>query len=296
MGPQNQPDGQSELEITQEMLRVSERQLAIATEALGKAEQRSVAGRLALEVMHEVKNPLEALGHLTYLALLEADDPAKVRMYLLQAEEQMENLRHVAKQSLGFSHRSDKPRPIDLVAVAEAAIRIHQRVIEEKRIHLVKDLPEGAVAEVFTGEMLQVVSNLIVNALDALPAEGILRLRVRKRANEIDFVVADNGHGIATQHKEALFQPFLANPSSDLSRNRRIAKTSNLIEGQEYSDLLCGSGAEMRRIRNAWGRGDGTLAPKPLALHFLRKGRQWANLRSPAESQVRCLLRQNKAS
>jgi len=208
MGPQNQPDGQSELEITQEMLRVSERQLAIATEALGKAEQRSVAGRLALEVMHEVKNPLEALGHLTYLALLEADDPAKVRMYLLQAEEQMENLRHVAKQSLGFSHRSDKPRPIDLVAVAEAAIRIHQRVIEEKRIHLVKDLPEGAVAEVFTGEMLQVVSNLIVNALDALPAEGILRLRVRKRTNEIDFVIADNGHGIATQHKEALFQPF----------------------------------------------------------------------------------------
>jgi len=150
-------------------------------------------------------------------------------MYLLQAEEQMENLRHVAKQSLGFSHRSDKPRPIDLVAVAEAAIRIHQRVIEEKRIHLVKDLPEGAVAEVFTGEMLQVVSNLIVNALDALPAEGILRLRVRKRANEIDFVVADNGHGIATQHKEALFQPFFTT-KTDKGTGLGLALSKGIIE------------------------------------------------------------------
>lgn len=229
MGVGNQPEGQSELEITKEMLRVSEARLAIATEALQKAEHRAVAGRLALEVMHEVKNPLEALGHLTYLALLEADDPGKVRMYLVQAEEQMKNLSHVAKQTLGFSQRSDKPRPVDLVAVAEAAIRIHQRAIEEKRIHLVKDLPEGAVVEVFTGEMLQVMSNVIVNALDALPAEGILRLRVRKRTNEIDFVIADNGHGISTHHKEALFQPFFTT-KTDKGTGLGLALSKRIIE------------------------------------------------------------------
>ena len=229
MGTEHQPNGQSELEVTQDMLRVSERQLAVATEALRNAEQRAVAGRLALEVMHEIKNPLEALGHLTYLALLDADDPAKVRTYLLQAEEQMKNLSHVAKQTLGFSQRSDKPRSIDLITVAEAAIRIHQRVIEEKRIHLVKDLREGAMAEVFTGEILQVVSNLIVNALDALPVEGILRLRVRKRAGAIHFVIADNGHGIATQHMEALFQPFFTT-KTDKGTGLGLALSKRIIE------------------------------------------------------------------
>ncbi len=42
--------------------------LAIATEALQKLELRATAGQLALEVMHEIKNPLEALGYLLYLA------------------------------------------------------------------------------------------------------------------------------------------------------------------------------------------------------------------------------------
>jgi signal transduction histidine kinase len=229
MGANNRPDIQSDLETTEEALLISERKLAIATEALRKTEERAVAGRLALEVMHEIKNPLEALGHLTYLALQDADDPAKVRMYLLQTQEQMENLSHIAKQTLGFSQQLGMPRAIDLVSVAEAAIRIHYRVIEEKRIHLVKDLPKGAVAEVFTGEMLQVISNLIVNALDALPAEGILRLRVRKRKNEIDFVIADNGHGISDQHKEAIFQPFFTT-KIDKGTGLGLALSKRIIE------------------------------------------------------------------
>jgi signal transduction histidine kinase len=113
MGANTRRDIQTELEMTQEALRLSERHLVITTEALRKAEERAVAGRLALEVMHEVKNPLEALGYLTYLASQEADDPAKVRMYLLQAQEQMENLSHIAKKTLGFSQQMEKPRPID---------------------------------------------------------------------------------------------------------------------------------------------------------------------------------------
>jgi hypothetical protein len=54
------------------------RQLAMAVEALRLAEERATAGRLALEVMHEINNPLEALSHLTFLTLEVADDPEKV--------------------------------------------------------------------------------------------------------------------------------------------------------------------------------------------------------------------------
>ena len=226
MGANSQANRETEL---REKLSLSEGQLAIATEALRKAEQRAVAGRLALEIMHEVKNPLEALGHLTYLALQEADDPAKVREYLLQAEEQMLNVTRIAKQTLSFSQQVDRLRAIDLVTVAEAAIRIHQRVIDEKRIHLVKDLPEGAVTEVFTGEMLQVISNLIVNALDALPAGGILRLRVRRRKDQIDFVIADNGHGIPNGHTGAIFEPFFTT-KSDKGTGLGLALSKRIVE------------------------------------------------------------------
>jgi signal transduction histidine kinase len=197
-----------DLEDAIQALRSSEERLAIATEALRKSEERATAGRLALEVMHEINNPLEALGHLTYLASEEAQNPEKVHFYMQLAEEQMAHLNRIARQTLAFAQRSQKLQKVDLLGVAEAAIRIHQRSIREKRIHLVKDFPESVEAEVHTGELLQVVSNLIVNALDALPTEGILRLRLRKRQGEVQFVIADNGHGIPPDQSSAVFQPF----------------------------------------------------------------------------------------
>jgi signal transduction histidine kinase len=191
--------------VTNEQLR---ERLAIAAEALRKAQEQAIAGRLALELMHEIKNPLEALGHLTYLAREEADNSDKVRNYMNLAEEQIATVNQIASQTLGFAQSSQSPKRFDLVQVAEAALRIHQRTIEAKKIHLIKDLSEAVVAPVHTGEMLQVVSNLIVNALDALPANGTLRLRLRKRHDKVHFVIADNGHGIRAEHSRQIFQPF----------------------------------------------------------------------------------------
>lgn len=52
--------------------------LALAAEAFRKTEERATAGQLALEMVHEVKNALEALGHLVYLALAESHDHEQV--------------------------------------------------------------------------------------------------------------------------------------------------------------------------------------------------------------------------
>ena len=71
-----------------------------------------------------------------------------------------------------------------------------------------KDLPRGVVAEIRMGEILQVVSNLIVNALDALPADGTLAVRIRKRANMVHILIADNGHGIPVEYTGSIFEPF----------------------------------------------------------------------------------------
>jgi len=109
---------------------------------------------------------------------------------------------------LGIARVSSVPRPIDLVALTEAALRIHQRTIESKRVHLVKDLPGSVVVPVYTGEMLQVLSNVIVNALDALPPGGTLAVRLRKRQGEVQFVIADNGHGIPAEDRAEIFEPF----------------------------------------------------------------------------------------
>jgi signal transduction histidine kinase len=185
-----------------------ESKLAITTEALRKAEERATAGQLALEVIHEIQNPLQALTHITYLAHADSKYPTRVRKYLQMADEQLATLGRITTQTLGFARSSQTPQPIDLAALAEAAIRIHQRKIEANKVRLVKDLPRNQVAQVHTGEMLQVISNLIVNALDALPANGTLYLRVRRQGGKVRFLVADNGHGIPAEHSREIFQPF----------------------------------------------------------------------------------------
>jgi signal transduction histidine kinase len=163
---------------------------------------------LALELMHEIRNPLEAVGHLVYLAEKVADDPELVRKYMQAAEEHMATLNRIASQTLGFARISQHPRPIDLMDLAEAALRIHQRTVEAKKIHLVKKLPKGLLAKVHSGQMLQVVSNLLVNALEALPEAGTLSVRLRKGPDGFHLLVADNGHGIKQEHLERVFEPF----------------------------------------------------------------------------------------
>jgi signal transduction histidine kinase len=158
--------------------------------------------------MHEIRNPLEALSNLLYLTLEKADEPEAVRSYVRLAQEQAAVLSGIASDILGFARSSRVPKSTSLVAVAEAGLRIHQRALEAKRIHLVRELPEALVAEVYGGGILQVVSNLISNAIDALPSEGTLHVRLRKRGDEAHFVIADNGHGMARKVLTRIFEPF----------------------------------------------------------------------------------------
>jgi signal transduction histidine kinase len=180
--------------------------------------------------MHEIRNPLEALGHLTYLTLNEPHDPDKVVKYMRMAEEQMATLNRIVSQTLGFARSTSTPKASDLLDLAEAALRIHQRAIEAKNIHVVKDLPRGISAEIRMGEILQVVSNLIVNALDALPATGTLVVRLRKRSTGAHILIADNGHGITAEHLKAIFDPFFTT-KGEQGTGLGLALSRKIIEG-----------------------------------------------------------------
>ena len=185
-----------------------EERLSATEEALRRSEQRSTAGQLALELMHEIRNPLESLGHLIYLAREQATDLESARQYLHWAEEQMVLLGGIVDQTLDFAQPSQGPRKIDLAVLTESALRIHQKRIAEKNVRLVKQLGDEVMAEVHRGEVLQVISNLIVNALDALPASGTLHLRLRKSEGKVHFLIADNGHGIPAENIGSIFQAF----------------------------------------------------------------------------------------
>jgi signal transduction histidine kinase len=201
----------------------------IALTTSPKGDERSTAGLLALEVMHEIRNPLEAIGHLTYLARMEAENPEQVRKYMLMAEEQVATLNRIASQTLGFARVAELPKAIDLVGLAEAALRIHQQTVEAKKIHLIRRLPRRLIASVHSGQILQAVSNLIVNSLDALHEGGSLAMRLRETEGGVHLVIADNGHGIMAEHLERIFEPFFST-KDDAGNGIGLSLTKRIVE------------------------------------------------------------------
>jgi signal transduction histidine kinase len=189
--------------------------LHIAEKTLLDSERLATAGLFAVTIMHEINNPLEAISNLAYLAELNVDNPAKTREYLTLVEEQLVIVRGIARGTLAFYKEVGVVKNMDLVPITEAALRIHERRIHAKRLKLQKDLPGTVLAYVHGGEMLQVVSNLVTNAVDALSERGKLYVRIRRHHGEVHIIVADNGHGIAEAISKNIYEPFFTTKKSE---------------------------------------------------------------------------------
>jgi C4-dicarboxylate-specific signal transduction histidine kinase len=183
-------------------------QLRLAQEALQRSERIVLAGKFSGAIMHEINNPLEAITNLVYLAKLAAHDPERVKCYAQQAEEQLALVRTIARQTLSFYRDQRTAQDIDIVELLEAALRIHTKHLLEKQVDIQRRLPDKLVIQGNSGELLEVLSNLIVNALEALSNRGTLYLRARSGNEETHITVADNGCGIPEEIGRSLFVPF----------------------------------------------------------------------------------------
>ena len=199
-------------ETTKEQLR---ERLRHAEESLRRSERLATAGRFAGAIIHEVNNPLEALCNLVYLTRHDAHQPEQVHQHMKLAQAQLERLGEITRKTLSFYREQNETRDFDLVEIAESALRIHAHRLSAGSIELRKDLPEQLMVKVLGGELLQVFSNLLLNALDALPEkEALLFLRMRRDKERVYFTIADNGHGIHPAIRKDLFKPYVTSKSS----------------------------------------------------------------------------------
>jgi signal transduction histidine kinase len=113
-------------------------------------------------------------------------------------------------QTLSYYHSKETVEPIQVALVAEAALRIHHKKIAAKEIRLQKELPADLIVESHPGVILQVFSNLIGNAVEALPVRGRLQIRGKCTEREAHILVADNGHGIPAEIRLKIFDPFFS--------------------------------------------------------------------------------------
>ena len=186
----------------------------LAEDALIKTEKLAAAGRLAATVAHEINNPLEAATNLLYLLGTEQNLSETGRDYIKAAERELSRVAHVVRQTLGFYREQSSKEEVILQELIEEVLQLHQGRIVSKRIEVKQEIPENLLLRTVPGELRQILSNLVSNSLDALPFEGVLRIRARRLASvgnkgsRIQISVADSGCGFSPDTALHLFEPF----------------------------------------------------------------------------------------
>lgn len=192
-----------------------EDRLRQAENALERSERLAVASRYAGAIMHEVNNPLEAITNLVYLTKLQKDEPEQVLQNMLVIEEQLQTLGRVTSQALTFHREQPEARDTDLVHIAESALKLHANKLSRHGIRVNRRFRGPAVARVHGSEILQVVSNLILNAIDVLPhGEGQIHVCVKACPAFVHLTVVDNGPGVPESFETTLFDPYITSKAS----------------------------------------------------------------------------------
>ena len=181
-------------------------------EVLRRTEKLAAAARLAATVSHEINNPLEAIGNLIFLAKNNPDAPGKVTEQLQLAEQELARVSHITRQTLGFYRESASPTSVHMPTLIESVLTLYSNKLQIKQLKVQLALEDCPAITGLAGEIQQLVSNIISNAIDAAPISGTLKIDAAPvklaDGNSIRVKIEDDGPGIAPENVNRIFEPF----------------------------------------------------------------------------------------
>lgn len=184
-----------------------------AEEALRRTEKLAVAGRLAATIAHEINNPLEAVVNLVYLARTSRSQKA-TREFLERAESELGRVAAIASETLKFYRQPNRATETRIPDVLRSLLVLYRDKIARSRVEIRTDFADVPPIVAFAGELRQVLSNLLTNAIDAAAGARIdirvRRARDRAGRNGVKILVADTGTGIPESVKSSIFEPFVS--------------------------------------------------------------------------------------
>jgi signal transduction histidine kinase len=204
--------------LRQVRLHAEKRELARRAQV---AEKLAAVGTMTAGLSHEIRNPLNGAG--LQLAVLErrvrrlpeAEQPALLEPLLLVRDE-IRRLEHLLQDFLQFARPQGlEPRPVALFDVASAVAQLLGGDAERRGVRFDVDVLRALPAVGGDPERLrQVLVNLALNALEATPDGGRVRISARADGDDIVLFIDDSGPGIAPEAADRLFEPFFTTKAS----------------------------------------------------------------------------------
>jgi len=188
-----------------EQLKVERRMLEI--------EKFAATGRLAATIAHEVNNPMEAIKNAIYLLASAIPENASPVYNILKSE--TERVARIVRQMLGLYRNTEQVKPVNVNTIIEDTLLLLNRQLQRANVEVQTELEVLPDAVIAADQIRQVLSNLVINARDAMPNGGKLRIRSRHIPGYDDLhgwvriLIADTGSGIPPEMIRSIFEPFV---------------------------------------------------------------------------------------
>ncbi len=188
-------------------------------EAMLRAEKLAVAGRLAASVAHEINNPLEAVTNLLYLISI-TEDPNETRQFAQSALDELLRVSMITQSTLKFHRQPGTPKITMLSEILEGVVNMFRPRLKAANVTLDFRVRNEVAISCMPSEAQQIFSNLVSNAIEAIPSGGRISIRMRTSHDwrtpsqqGMRITVADSGSGMDPATMKRIFEPFFTTKS-----------------------------------------------------------------------------------
>jgi signal transduction histidine kinase len=179
-----------------------------AREAARRLEGMAAAGKIAASVAHEINNPLAAVTNLLYLVQMGQIGESE-RGYVEMAQNELKRIAEITTHTLRFYRQSGGPVSTSVPELFESALLLFRKPLMRSSIVVQKNWPDDLPPIICRdGEIRQVLTNLVSNAIDAMSEGGTLRINIEALELGLRVIVSDTGKGIPIEVQGKILQPF----------------------------------------------------------------------------------------
>jgi signal transduction histidine kinase len=191
-----------------DLCRLIEEKIRLERE-LAERERLAMLGQMAATVSHNLRNPLGAMKTVLQVQLENPDLPADLRHDCTLVLGEIERMSAKLTQLLHFAKPSMNGRRVNVADAARQVAALFRADAERRGVRLELEATAGDAAVQVSEEALnEILSNLVVNAIEAQPEGGCVRVRLASSGDRLDIFVEDDGTGISPDARAKIFQPF----------------------------------------------------------------------------------------
>lgn len=217
---------------------------------LSRSEKLATAGRMAATIAHEINNPLAAMMNALFLISLDPSLSVSSQQTLKVAEIELRRIANLTRHTLGFQSQAGQLTSVDIPSLVDEVLDTYNFKLKNRSVHVIRKHCGESHIQAVESELRQIVSNLVTNGLDAVPANGSMFIRtagpVMLDGNRpmMRITVADSGIGICEEGLQRIFEAFYTTKES-VGTGLGLWATRELV--RKYDGRI--------RVRSCVGRG-----------------------------------------